>query len=263
MKRKSIRRAAAALDRKSPRALHEQLSDLLRVELVSSPRSDEAIPTEKQIGQTYGLSRVTVRRAMQTLVEQGVLIRRQGKGTFLARSKPSVVYEIDRFGPFMAAFHTSQQKVSVNVLDFAWINGDEVPQELGSEQSALRYVRLYATDGVPHALLEIMLPARVGEKVSRADAAAMGIYQILQERLGLRPVSASFNISSELPNPALVRALRVSPTTPLLVLERISYDANGVAIERTVHHLLPDVYKLKANAKAPAELRSSSARIGG
>jgi GntR family transcriptional regulator len=222
--------------------------------LLSAYSSGQQIPTEEAICQTYGLSRVTVRRAIQTLVDQGLLIRRQGKGTFLAPPKPRITYEIDRLGPFMDAFASSSEPVSARLIDFRWISGKQVPECFGTASSVLLYERIYETAGAPHGFLQITMPPSLGERVSRADAASNGVYQILREKLGVEPFRASFNISSELPDAALAARLAVSPTTPLLSLERISYDAQNVAIERTIHHLLPEVYKLSVNvhARTPA-----------
>jgi GntR family transcriptional regulator len=251
MKPKSNRRAAvtSALAREDARPLHEQLSGRLRAELLFAYRAGDQIPTEETIGSTYGLSRVTVRRAMQTLVDQGVLIRRQGKGTFLAPPKPRITCEIDRLGPFMAAFAASKENVSVRLAGFAWVSGEQVPAKFEGHENALIYNRIYETDGTPHASLQIALPGSLGEKVSRGDAAKMGIYQILQDKLGVIPWRANFVICSELPDAQLAERLRVSPTTPLLVLERVSFDKNDKVIEQTVHHLLPEVYKLSVKVK--------------
>jgi GntR family transcriptional regulator len=249
MKRKSNRRSAAAkaLTREHVRPLHEQLSGRLRAELLFAYRAGDQIPTEEAIGTTYGLSRVTVRRAIQTLVDSGVLIRRQGKGTFVAPPKPRIICEIDRLGPFMAAFAASNEKVSVQLFDFNWVSGEQVPAKFEGSKHALIYNRVYETDGTPHASLQIALPGHLGERVSRGDAARMGIYQILQEKVGVTPWRANFLISSELPDAQLAERLRVSPTTPLLVLERVSFDKKGEVVEQTVHHLLPEVYKLSVN----------------
>lgn len=248
MRKKSNRRATGgALARENARALHEQLSDRLRAELLFAYRAGDQIPTEEAIGDTYGLSRVTVRRAIQTLVESGVLIRRQGKGTFVAQPRPRITCEIDRLGPFMAAFAASEEKVSVRLFDFAWVSGEQVPAKFNRHENALIYNRVYETDGTPHASLRVALPGHLGEKVSRGDAAKMGIYQILQEKLHIVPWRANFLISSELPDAQLAERLRVSPTTPLLVLERVSFDKKGSVIEQTIHHLLPEVYKLSVN----------------
>ncbi|HET8997412.1 MAG TPA: GntR family transcriptional regulator [Acetobacteraceae bacterium] len=231
--------------RHSPRALHEQLTDRLRAELASSYRAGDRIPTEGEIMQAHRLSRVTVRRALQTLVDDGVLVRRQGKGTFLASQRPRVVHRIDRFGPFLDAFTASGVEVQVTLLDFRWEGPGALPDVLrAGQRKALVYDRLYATDGFAHGLNRITLPGEFGEAVTTRHAETMGIYQILREVLGIVPQRAEFELISELPGTALARALRISPSTPLLVLDRISFDASGRAVERTRHHLLPEVYRL-------------------
>jgi GntR family transcriptional regulator len=241
--------SAANLRRTDVRTLYEQLSDRLRAEFAATYVAGNQIPTEEEIGRRYQLSRVTVRRAIQTLVDGGMLIRRQGKGTYLAQPKPRITYEIDRLGPFMAAFDTSGEPVSARLINFNWVTGKHVPALFERTDSALVYERLYETEGMPHAFLRIALPGRIGEKVTREDAASMGVYQILREKVGVTLIRATFNISTELPDAPLARRLQVSPTTPLLVLERISFDADDEVIEHTVHHLLPEVYKLSVNVK--------------
>lgn len=241
------------LRRGSARALHEQLSDALQADFLASYKAGDQIPTEAALGHIHGLSRVTVRRAIQTLVGRGMLVRRQGKGTFLASPKPRIVHAIDRFGPFTDAFAASAETVTVTLLGFEWLKDDQTPEPFRSAAGksaagkALAYERLYVTADVPHALVRILLPADLGERVSRADASRMGVYQILEERLGIRPARAEFQISSELPDARLAGALRVSPSTPVLTLDRTTYDRDGRAVERTTHHLLPEIYKLSVS----------------
>jgi GntR family transcriptional regulator len=243
-----------AFQRDSARALHEQLSDRLRAEVIAALEPGQQIPTEGELGESYGLSRITVRRAVQTLVDQGVLIRRQGKGTFVARRVPRIEYAIDQFGPFVDAFTQASETVSISVLQFRWIH-EAIPSVFREREAALAYTRLYETQGKAHALLEIYLPHGLGRRVAREDTETMGSYQILQEKLGVHPVHAEFLISSELPDQALAQTLSISPSTPVLVLERVSYDREGTALEKTVHYLLPEVYKLKVAVEAPSPAR--------
>src|SRR3569623_377814 len=238
------------LRRGDPRALHEQLSARLRTEFIAIYPPGQQMPTEETICQTYNLSRVTVRRAIQTLVDQGLLIRRQGKGTFIAQPRPHITYEIDRLGPFMDAFAASGEQVTAHLVDFYWGTEKQVPACFAPAKNVLLYERLYDTCVSPHGFLQIAIAAHLGERISRADTECIGVYQILRERLGVEPYRASFNISSELPAQVLAGRLGVSPTTPLLSLERISYDAKGAALERTIHHLLPEVYRLSVNVRA-------------
>jgi GntR family transcriptional regulator len=238
------------LRRADPRALHEQLSVQLRADVVKNVSAGEQIPTEEAISQAYSVSRVTVRRAIQTLVDQGLLIRRQGKGTFTAAPRPRVTYEIDRLGPFMDAFATSGIKATARLIDFFWSSEEPVTRCFGTSEPALVYERLYETDGIPHGYLKIAIPGPLAERVSRADAETKGVYEILRKRGRIAPVRASFSISSELPDAALAKHLRVSRATPVLSVDRISYSAEGEPIERSLHYLLPDVYKLSVNVQA-------------
>jgi GntR family transcriptional regulator len=245
--------------RQSPRALHEQLTDRLRLELASSYQPGDRIPTEGEIIRSHHLSRVTVRRALQTLVDDGVLVRRQGKGTFLASHRPRVVHRIDRFGPFLDTFRDSGVEVEVGLLDFRWEPDRALPPAFGpGKAKALVYDRLYTTDGFAHALNRITLPGELGESVTPRHAEAMGVYQILREILGIVPARAEFEVITELPDVVLARALKISPSTPLLILDRTSFDASGRPVENTRHHLLPEVYRLNfgIHAAPPGPARS-------
>jgi len=242
---------SSKLRRNDPRALHEQLSVQLRADFLRNVPPGQQIPTEEAISRAHDVSRVTVRRAIQTLVDQGLLVRRQGKGTFTAAPRPRVTYEIDRLGPFMDAFAASGTKATAHLIDFFWSSDEPMTQCFGTSEPVLVYERLYETDGVPHGYLKIAIPGHLAERVSRADAETRGVYEILKKKGGIAPVRASFSISSELPDGALAKHLRVSRATPVMSVDRISYSATGEPIERSLHYLLPDVYKLSVNVQAP------------
>ncbi len=242
-------KASSPLRRRSARTLYEQLSDRLSAKYGVVYRAGDQIPTEEEIRRAHGVSRVTVRRAIQTLVDRGLLIRRQGKGTFVTGSRSRIVYPIDRFAPFTEALSAAEEPVRARLLDFGWVGASAAGAGDGVGV-CLVYERLYeGADGAPHALLRIMLPAEIGEKVSRAEAASMGIYQILEERIGVCPQRAEFHISSDLPDAALASKLQVSPSTPLLILDRKSFDRRGGMVERTIHHLHPQVYQLSVRVR--------------
>jgi DNA-binding transcriptional regulator YhcF (GntR family) len=124
-----------------------------------------------------GLSRVTVRRAIQTLVGQGALIHRQGKGTFVAAQKPHIVYEIDRFGPFMAAFASTGEKVAAKRLDFGLTTDEQAPTVSARRTKSLS-TNIYETEGAPHASLRIVLPGHLGEPVSSVHSPSVFVARI-------------------------------------------------------------------------------------
>ena len=91
------------LQRESATSLYEQIADRLR-QHVSAGEAGGQLPTEEALMRMFDVSRSTVRKAVQRLVNEAVLVRRQGKGTFVSQPMPKIVHSIDRLAPFMETF---------------------------------------------------------------------------------------------------------------------------------------------------------------
>lgn len=233
------------LSRESARALYEQLTDQLREYLLGQSAVGGQLPTEENLMQMYSVSRSTVRRAMQRLVDEGVLVRRQGKGTFIARQTPKIVHSIDRLAPFMETFKQAGADLETTLIDFSWSEKPELPEKLaGWELPVLSYRRRYVSAGVPHSVTQVYLPRHLGRRVSRSEVEAMPVYDLLRKKLRVSLSKAEFLVSCRPPTKDLSETLELSPSTSLLVLERITRDDAGNAVEATTHFLRPDVYKL-------------------
>ncbi len=230
------------LARASVLALHEQLSDELRA-LIQRQDVDTKLPTEEELLQAYGVSRTTVRRALQTLVEEGLLVRRQGKGTFVARSP--VVQSLDRLMPFVASL-TSEGEREALLVDVGWLSGAEVPAALGGPDArAFGFRRLYLIDERPHALLHSMVTEALGRQIRRADLEVQPIYHVLEQQLGVTPSRASFTISCGPADDDVAELLAVEAGSPLLMLRRLTFDEHGTAVESATHWLLPELHRLR------------------
>lgn len=240
----------ALLERESLRSLSEQITDRLRGDYASRKGAGQQLPTEEELTQTYGVSRSTVRKAVQRLVDEGLLIRRQGKGTFFARPLPQIVHSIDRLAPFMETFKGAGSQLHTELIDFSWTDKKRLPETLSNwERPLLSYARKYQSDGVPHAVTEVLLPRDIGSRISRSTIETMPIYQVLQEQLGLELATSEFLVSCRQPSVGLADALEVSQSAFLLVLERITRDSQGNPVEMTTHHLRPDIYQLSVALK--------------
>lgn len=236
------------LERGSARALYEQLSDQLRASLIDTPNAGTRLPTEESLMQTFSVSRSTVRKAVQQLVDEGVLIRRQGKGTFVARAIPKIVHSIDRLAPFFETFKRAGEALETKVIDFSWDESPDLPEVLKNwERPVLGYKRLYISNGVPHALTQVYVPLKIGRRISRADVEQLPIYDILRKRLRLDLARAEFLVSCRAPSQELSACLDLSPSSSLLVLERMTHNKAGDIVELTRHYLRPDVYQLSVN----------------
>jgi GntR family transcriptional regulator len=235
------------LDRESDFALYEQVTNRLRVHL-SGLAAGAQVPTEAALTEMFEVGRSTIRKAMQLLVNEGVLIRRPGKGTFIARPTPKIIHPIDRLMPFMQTFRKNGEDVATKLIDVAWFENIELPDKLkGWKRPILQFNRLYLSRGVPHAVARVYLPHEIGREISAADIEAHTTYDLLIGKLGLKPSSSSFMVSCRQPPARIGKLLELSQSQYLLVLERITYDKDENPLEMTTHFLRPDVYKLNVS----------------
>lgn len=192
----------------------------------------------------FGVSRSTVRKAIQRLVDESVLMRRQGMGTFVSQPIPKIVHSLDRLAPFMETFRQLGENIKTQVTEFNWIEHPDLPAELdGWERPVLGYQRLYVSRGVPHAITRIRVPIKFGRRMTREDVDSEPIYDILT-KLNVRLAHAEFLVSCRQPLPEISEALEISQSSYLLVLDRITRDQDGEPVEMTTHFLRPDVYQL-------------------
>jgi GntR family transcriptional regulator len=238
------------LQRNTPRSLYEQILDRLRHQVVSSLTPGEQLPTEEELMRQYSVSRSTVRKAVQRLVDEAVLVRRQGKGTFVAQSTPRIVHSIDRLAPFVETFLQVGEDIRTEVTEFSWIDELDLPKELEAwGRPVLRYERRYVSRGVPHAITRVMVPPEIGRHMTRGQVESAPIYDILRKGLKIELRRAEFLVSGRQPSPEVSAGLEISQSSFLLVLDRITRDARGNAVEMTTHFLRPDVYQLSVVLK--------------
>lgn len=239
-----------SLERESVRSLYEQAADRLRAHLMGmSP--GERIPTEAELTRFFQVGRSTIRKALQRLVEEGLLVRSPGKGTFIARAVPCIIHSIDRVSAFMDTFRRNSEDVQTRMIDFGWLGGDaSLPEKLrGWPRPILRFDRLYVSRGLPHAVARVCLPFTIGRHISSADVESTPVYRMLREKFGQEPAGSEFLVSCEQAPKNISDLLELSPSTSLLVLERITRDATGNPLEFTTHFLRPDIYRLSVNLR--------------
>lgn len=237
-----------SLDRQSDRSLYEQIVDRLR-EMVSGQRASVQMPTEEALTSMFGVSRATVRKAIDQLVADNVLVRRRGKGTFCTRPLPSIVHPIDRVAPFFETFQQAGENIQTEITHFFWNDGARLPVELGAwSRPVLNIQRRYVSRNVPHAVTQIAVPAHIGEKITREQIASAPIYEVL-EKIGVWPVKSDFLVSCRQPTAEIAESLDISCSTFLLVLDRITRDADSEPVEAMTHFLRPDVYKLSVTTE--------------
>lgn len=210
---------------------HERVAGVLRQEIEAGRwRPGERIPGELELAETYGVSRNTVRRAMNTLANANLVRRRQGQGTFVAEQGVShVLGDLKSFTEII-----SDLGMTPGLTD-PTIRVDARPPDEAREflpgAFLWRIERTRTANGKPFSLMQSWLPDAVGFDISvEALREAQSLYQLLAEK-GLRPAQATEIIRAEAATPEEAVLLQVPAGFPLLTIYRWTTDSRGTPIE--------------------------------
>lgn len=237
------------LDRTGPVPLYYQISSRLE----GAIRSGEIAPgarleNEIAIGERLSLSRPTVRRAIQELVDKGLLVRRRGIGTQVVQGQMTRPVELTSLYEDLLS---TRHEPGTRVLDSGLRPADESVAEalgvaVGSEVMHFRRQRF--SDGAPVAILENHLPAEFAD-IEPRQLEAQGLYQLLRAR-GVTIRVANQRIGARAASADEAALLEVHEGGPLLTMERTAYDDAGRAIERGQHCYRPDLYSFETTLVA-------------
>jgi GntR family transcriptional regulator len=225
-----------------PRPKHAQLSDVLAELAVRELGPDAAIPSERELTEAYGVSRATVRKAIESLIGQGLLHRIPGKGTFVARPRVESRLHLASFSQDMRrrGFTPSTRLLRVDL--------DRPPADvaaalaLGTAGQAWRVDRVRLADGQAMALENGWYPRPPLPDLDAHDLTG-SLYELFATEYGLRIDAAEQTLWGETAEGATARRLDAPPHTPLLVFRRVS-TASGRPVEHVESRYRGDRYQL-------------------
>ena len=225
-----------------PRPKHVQLSELLADLAAHELGPDAAIPSERELMATYDVSRATVRKAIESLIGDGLLQRIHGKGTFVARPRLETRLHLASFSQDMRRRGLTPSTVLLG------IEADRPPTEvaaalaLSDEGLAWRVDRVRLADGQPIALENGWYPQPLLPGLDRRDLSG-SLYQVFEEAYGLVIDSAEQTLWGESADATTARRLDAPLHTPLLVFRRVSR-AGRRPLEHVVSRYRGDRYQI-------------------
>ena len=204
--------------------LHEQISSWLRGEIdLGHLVADAQLPSEHELTERFGVSRVTVRRALQTLEADGLIYRRQGLGSFVCdRRVPSGLVRLTDFAQDVGrAGLVARSTVLHRATEPC---PPEVAERLGVEpgRSVLRLDRLRLGDDHPLAMDRTWLTPFYAQLLEAHDLTEETIYRVLEREYGIPVLSGRYRITASSADAAVAGALGIRPGAPVLVIERTS-----------------------------------------
>ena len=212
----------------------------------------DSLPAERDMATMTGLSRVTVRNAIQALVASGQLVQRRGSGTFVAQK----VERLEQALSLLTSFTEDMARRGKSV-DSQWISRQidaPAPEEvmalgLSGDERVARLERVRRSDGVPLAIERASIPASI---LPDPGAVESSLYLAL-EALGKRPVRAVQRISAANLGPRDAALLEVPAGVAGLRIERIGYLASGRVVEFTRSLYRGDAYDFAVELKLAPE----------
>lgn len=220
--------------------LYQQIKGLILQSLqVGEWKPSEAIPSEMDLAARFRVSQGTVRKAIDELAAENLVVRRQGKGTFVAtHAEQQVQYRFLKLLPDKAdkGDASVEGPAQRHIIGCKPVRAStEVARALGlrAGDSVIEARRVLSFGGVPTILEDIWLPGQAFKGLTAAQMAHYPgpTYAMLELDFGVRMVRAEEKIRALLPNEEEAALLHITPSTPLLSVERLAYTYNDAPME--------------------------------
>lgn len=232
------------LERSGPIPLYFQVAQKIEAAIMDGELpAGSRLENEVALGDRLGLSRPTVRRAIQELVDKGLLVRRRGIGTQVVHGQVTRGVELTSLFEDLTR---SGKKPSTKMLEIKEVKADSKMAEILAVAvgSPILYVkRLRLADNVPVSILENWLPADFVD----LDHDAMiehGLYQLLRSR-GVNIRVAKQRIGARKSTTLESELLEIDKNSAVLTMDRTAYDNSGRAVEFGHHCYRPDLYSFE------------------
>lgn len=231
---------APALDRNSESPLWAQFRDAVRLQILQGELPIGAkLPSEAELGDQYGISRIVVREALADLVRNGLIYKIMGRGAFVAARERDEDFvstvlgfsdEMERKGRSVRTQILTQELRLPTTLEAGALG-------LTEDTQVVALKRLRSVDGELRLLVETVVPADMAPGLHRIRLEDRSLYDVLRRQYGLRLVRAERWIDAVLPDAQTCELLNLPAPEPLLRIESIAYGLNGRPLEhyRALH----------------------------
>ncbi len=243
-----------AIDSASPVPKYFQLREILLEEIEEEELGPGApIPSERELGRRHGLSRMTVRQAIERLVSEGRLSRVPGKGTFVSRPKISMAVRLTSFTDDMRArgMQPGARDLTRQVIRATAHLARNLGLVPGAEVHLIERVRL--ADGEPMAIERSHIPAVLAPGLTDMPLSGRSLYQVLEEQFGIVLDEGEQTIGAGIVDPADASVLEIPRDSAVLHMQRRS-SAGGGWVELAVSTYRADRYQLHSVLENPRRL---------
>lgn len=228
------------LDDASAMPLYMQLVNAIKAEITAGKmRPGDAVPSERALVEMLKIARGTARKALQQLLEEGVIIRNQGSGTFIA---PHVRQSLPLLESFSEMANASGGKAQSELVGYqrraSTSEENRILQLQEGNSEVVELTRLRKINGIAVSLQKAILPASLFSKINELDES---LYQYLEGK-GTPVLRASQRFSAVAADSGLAHYLNIREHDPILLVTRTGYTHNDKPVEHTWTWCLNDYY---------------------
>ena len=223
----------SAIYRNSPLPRYYQLKEILRERTRSGEwKPGDLIPSERELSEKYGISRMTARQAITDLVNEGLFYREQGKGTFVSERK--ITQQLIRLTGFTEDIRARGQRPGTRVLSAEMRLADEATAEklrIDAGTLIFHLQRLRLADGEPLAIELSQISFKGCEKLLEEDLELNSLYRVLETKYGIPLMEADQELEAGLAGNENAQLLKISLGSPVLFTRRVTYTERNQPIE--------------------------------
>ncbi len=237
--------------------LYYQLENILRSKIEGGEvLPNNKLPTEQELSREYKISRATVRQALAALVSEGLLYRKQGKGTFVTE-KAAQTRSVKVTG-FTEDLFTEGHRAEVRILEIRPVPSPErvaSTLRIPTGEEVVRFKRLRSLDGTPFSYVINYMVPEIGQKITERDLQLHTMLHLLEEKLGIPLGTIRHSVESMKADVEVASLLAVSVFEPILYMETAVYSAEGRAVEAVDTYFRSDRYRYTVELIRSQQLR--------
>lgn len=232
--------------RNSPKPIYQSLEEELRRNIENGTwKNGDQLPSEEELTKIYKVSRGTVRKSIGLLVEEGLLEKVQGRGTYVSSSSGSYPFAQELIS-FAEEMKQTGRDFSTKVISCNVVAPDkEISEKLGADanERILDLKRVRSIEGKPVALIHNWIRLSRCPGLEKLDYSKIGLFDAIENVAGTRIVCGVRNFSAKGLDDDEARLLEMKPKDPILLMRQVTYGQDD-PIECSVFLLRSDRYQV-------------------
>ncbi|GCE49925.1 GntR family transcriptional regulator [Thermosporothrix hazakensis] len=222
--------------------LYVQVEDTLLARITSGelPPGSQ-LPTEEELIKEFDVSRTTIRKTIQSLLQQGLVEIRRGKGTFV--TLPKITQELTELTGFVEDMQVQGRTPTAKVLGRQIVAANDVVARQLIVPEGTPVVQIYRVrlaDNIPVSFDETYLPRELGEKILAENLETDPIFTLLEQKYETPLIEAKYQMEAVAASPVVAEALEIEVGSPIFLIERTSYTEGNRPVDYEKLHYRGD-----------------------